>query len=122
MDDDILIIDDEDDIIHFMRRVLMRAGYRVRTASDGATALTVIANRAPAIVLLDWGLPDISGEMVLAHLHTAHPTVPVIVITGDPRPVQALGFSVVQHILLKPFELTELLTIVAPYVVAHRSV
>src|SRR4051812_13696072 len=40
MDPDILIIDDEVDIIHFMRRALMRAGYRVRTAADGAAALT----------------------------------------------------------------------------------
>ena len=44
MDADILIVDDEVDILHFMQRALTRAGYRVRTASSGALALVAIAS------------------------------------------------------------------------------
>jgi len=121
MPDDILIVEDEPDIVDFMRRVLQRAGYVVRSAGDGESALKAIADHLPALVLLDWMLPGVSGDRVLAQLHTTHPNLPIIVITGDPHSLHGLHALGIDKVLMKPFTLAELLDAVVRYRVADPN-
>ena len=64
----ILIVDDETAVQHFFERVLQRDGFQVAGASDGETALGLIAAREFDLVLLDLQLKGIGGLDVLAEL------------------------------------------------------
>ena len=63
-----LIIDDEVQIRRLLRVALENENYQVHEAETGQQGLAEIANRRPAIVLLDLGLPDMDGLEVLKRL------------------------------------------------------
>jgi DNA-binding NtrC family response regulator len=110
---DILLIEDEPGVMDVMLRVLLRAGYTVRTAQDGAAALAALDERPPALAILDLVLPGISGFAVLTHIHAQYPALPVIVITANPQAIAHPAAQSVRHYLLKPFHVEELLDTVA---------
>jgi signal transduction histidine kinase len=78
----LLIVDDNIDFVHFIRRALGQEDYRISIALDGKTAIEKTAVENPDLVLLDLKLPDISGEEVLERLKEIHKDISVIVITG----------------------------------------
>ena len=78
----LLIVDDETAVQHFFERVLQRDGFQVAVASDGETALRLIAAREFDLVLLDLQLKGIGGLDVLAELRRQWPATPVIIITA----------------------------------------
>ena len=110
---DILLIEDEPDVMDVMRRVLQRAGFGVRTAQDGSTALAALYECPPALAILDLVLPGMSGFAVLAHIRQQYPALPVIVITANPQAIAHPAAQSVGHYLLKPFHAEELLDMVA---------
>jgi two-component system KDP operon response regulator KdpE len=57
----ILVVDDEPQIQRFLKPALEASGYLVLQALDGTSALKLIANTAPDVVVLDLGLPDMDG-------------------------------------------------------------
>ena len=64
----ILIIDDEVQIRKLLTITLTSYDYKVVEAVNAKEALTTVANHPPDLVLLDIGLPDMSGHQVLSHL------------------------------------------------------
>ena len=78
----ILAVDDEQDIIHLMKRVLERENYEVITASNGNQALELVAERNPDLVLLDIKMPGKSGTEVLEELRAKYPDTAVIMATA----------------------------------------
>ena len=110
---DILLIEDEPGVMDVMLRVLQRAGYAVRTAHDGATALAALEQRPPGLAILDLVLPGISGFAVLDRIHRQYPALPVIVITANPQAIAHPAAQNVRHYLLKPFYAEELLDAVS---------
>jgi DNA-binding response OmpR family regulator len=107
----ILIVEDDADLRVMFRRALVFAGFEVREASDGLTALRLIELDTPHGIVLDLGLPLVSGQMVLqdvaAQAHTRD--IPVIVVTGQPGDHQQLPVACV---LRKPVALEDLVTVV----------
>src|SRR5262249_59914864 len=78
----VLLIDDHKAFRVNARRTLEAAGYElVGTAGDGASGLDAARELAPDLVLLDIGLPDISGLEVAHVLHEANPALPVVLIS-----------------------------------------
>jgi DNA-binding NarL/FixJ family response regulator len=78
----VLLIDDHDAFRLNARRALEAAGYEVvGTAPDGQSGLRAAAELAPDVVLLDIGLPDISGLEVAQRLHETAPALPVVLIS-----------------------------------------
>ena len=57
----VLIVDDVEDNRNVLERHLRRAGFATETASDGMTALAMVAESLPDVVLLDWMMPGLSG-------------------------------------------------------------
>jgi CheY-like chemotaxis protein len=109
----------EDNLINTMlvERILRaRPGVMFGSAPDGRTGLVRADQMRPDLVLLDLELPDISGEQVLAALRTSAATrdIPVIVISGDIDPAvhQRILASGAQYFLVKPYEITDLLSAV----------
>ncbi len=106
----ILVIDDEPQIHRFLGPALEAAGYGPIRALNAAEGLRLAAERTPALVLLDLGLPDLDGQAVLPKLR-AFCAAPVIVLSAREREeekIAALDGGADDYVE-KPFALGELL-------------
>ena len=61
----VLVVDDEPQIHRFLAPALEAAGYTPLRADTGAEGLALLATRRPDALILDLGLPDLDGKMVL---------------------------------------------------------
>jgi two-component system KDP operon response regulator KdpE len=106
----VLVIDDEAQIQRLLTIALESAGYRVATAGTGQEGLAMIARHRHDIIILDLGLPDVAGLLVLQQLREWTQT-PVIVLTvqdGEAEKVEALDTGADDYVT-KPFNTAELL-------------
>jgi DNA-binding response OmpR family regulator len=106
----ILIVDDQRSLVGVLAMLLGDAGYDFATAYDGETALRRIRDDPPDLVLLDLGLPRLSGDEV-ARVIVERALAPVIVLTGqkEPSEVARLLDLGVDDYVSKPFTPKELL-------------
>ena len=106
----VLVVEDEPQLMRFLRATLPSHGYRVLEAESGAEALVEAQTRQPDLVLLDLGLPDMDGVEVTRKLR-GWSSVPIVVVSarGQERDkVQALDAGADDY-LTKPFGTDELL-------------
>ncbi len=108
----ILVVDDEDDILHFLELVLQEKGYQVISASGGQEALTRAQIDKPDLVLLDIMMPQMDGWEVLKLLRVDEETsrIPVAMLSARIEAkdrVQGLQEGAIDYIC-KPFSLQEL--------------
>jgi two-component system KDP operon response regulator KdpE len=105
-----LIIDDEVQIRRLLRVVLEGENYQVHEAETGQQGLIEIANRRPAIILLDLGLPDLEGLDVLKRLRewSEAPVLILSVRDDEAGKVAALDAGAEDYVT-KPFSTPELL-------------
>lgn len=78
----ILIIDDDEIQLQLQRSILMNQGYTVYGTADGPQGITIFKAQRPDLVLLDIGLPSVSGIEVLKEIRRIDTRARVIVITG----------------------------------------
>jgi len=78
----VLLVEDERKLRELVRSYLERAGFTVLSTGSGAEAITLAASAAPDLVVLDLGLPDVSGETVARELRATEPTVPILILTA----------------------------------------
>ncbi len=105
-----LVIDDEPQILRFLRPALEASGYQVLQAATGHEGLRLLANAAPDIVVLDLGLPDMDGKDVLAEARK-FTTTPIVVLSARDREAEkiaALDLGADDYVE-KPFAIGELL-------------
>lgn len=117
----VLVVDDEPGILRALTAALRARHHRVAIATTGAEALTEVATRNPAVVILDLGLPDIDGIEVCRQLRRWTDT-PIIVLTAEgaeTRKVEALDEGADDYVT-KPFSTPELLARVR-VALRHRS-
>jgi DNA-binding response OmpR family regulator len=112
----VLLVEDDELVRDAMTRILVREGYMVLTASSGHDAIGQVKEPLSPIdvVLLDVHLPDINGIDLCARLREIHPSMPVVVCTGEADPEEAaellkLG---VHRYFCKPIAVEELLATV----------
>jgi two-component system KDP operon response regulator KdpE len=106
----ILLVDDEASIQRAVAPLLRSRGYDVEVAGTGADALRVIADRAPDLVVLDLGLPDMEGTAVCRRIRE-NLTTPIIVLSArgaEADKVNALDLGADDYVT-KPFGPEELL-------------
>jgi two-component system KDP operon response regulator KdpE len=111
MADRVLVVDDEPSILRVVATNLRAHGYEALSAASGNAALTVIETQQPDCIVLDLGLPDVSGLEVLRRLRT-WTTTPVVILSAvhDERDkTTALDLGADDYVT-KPFNMTELLT------------
>lgn len=107
---EILVIDDEVQIRRLLRVTLESAGYRVRDADSGRVGISEVTFRRPDAIILDLGLPDMSGLDVLKRLREWS-KVPVLILSvlgQDDKKIAALDAGADDY-LTKPFSGGELL-------------
>ena len=106
----VLVIDDEPGIVDFIEVGLRDEGYRVATATTAGEGIRALRKHAPAVVILDVGLPDEDGFSLLARLR-GQSDVPVVMLTArgevDDR-IRGLELGADDYIA-KPFHFAELL-------------
>ena len=104
-----LIIEDDRDIVALFRHVLDLAGYRTEIVLHGRVAVEHLAKSRPDIVLLDLGLPGVSGSEILVMMKEDERLrdVPVVVITAHARLVETLPVTP-QLVLIKPVNIEQL--------------
>lgn len=78
----ILIVEDDSGVQEYLRGLLLDNGYSVETASDGLTALKLLEKGLADMVILDLGLPKLSGEAVCRDIRKRYPDMPIIILTG----------------------------------------
>ncbi len=81
----ILVVDDDESLVAMLRALLLSNGYKVEGAFSGAEALRLIKDFRPDLILMDIGLPDMSGLEVLRQVRADPSTqeTVVIVVTGS---------------------------------------
>lgn len=106
----VLVVDDDPAMRRTLSINLRARDYEVETAGDGRSALQIVDERVPDVVLLDLGLPDLDGIAVLTQLRSFS-QVPVIVVsarTESDDKVEALDLGA-DDFVTKPFSIEELL-------------
>jgi DNA-binding response OmpR family regulator len=107
----ILLVDDEDAIRAGLAAALLRAGFRVLEARDGAEAMRTIERQRPAVIVLDILMPELDGREVCRRLRQAGNWTPVIMLTQ----ISATGEKIssleegADDYLNKPFDSYELI-------------
>lgn len=107
----ILIIEDDKTIGHFMARALEENGYQVVTAENAREAKMLFLSYCPSLVLLDLGLPDEDGLLVMKQMKEWNDQVPVLVVSARDREaekVKALDMGADDYVT-KPFGISELM-------------
>ena len=77
----VLVVEDEQKLRDLVRAYLERAGFTVLSTGSGAEAIAMASEAAPDLVVLDLGLPDVSGETVARELRAAAAT-PILMLTA----------------------------------------
>jgi DNA-binding response OmpR family regulator len=106
----VLVVEDDPDLLAVMELILVEAGYRVRTATDGRAGLASVADEMPALILLDMRMPRMDGWEFAREFRARHGrSAPIVVVTAaeDARrraeEIEADGW------IAKPFDLDEVL-------------
>lgn len=106
----ILIVEDDVDILRLLSRELEDAGFEVMAFDSGMRGLSAVRESSPDLVILDLGLPDISGQEIARRLrHTG--SIPIIILTAADEvgtKVEMLNAGADDY-LAKPFHVEELL-------------
>lgn len=106
----ILVVDDEEKIVNFIRDALEDDGYTVLTASDGEQALTVARRKIPDLIILDIMMPKYDGYTVCRALREDL-EAPILLLSAKQSDVdKVLGFSMgADDYVMKPFSIRELI-------------
>lgn len=111
MTETILIVEDQKDLQNYLKEFLLDNDYLVLTASDGIAALNMINKSKPDLVLLDLGLPNMSGESVCLEIRKKWPDLKIIILSARNDTldiVKGLNLGADDYVT-KPFQLEELL-------------
>jgi len=79
----LLIVDDEANILRALQRTLQREPYELRTAPDAESALQLLSDFQPEVVLSDYRLPGMTGVQLLAEVKARLPAAQRILMTGQ---------------------------------------
>ncbi len=106
----ILVVEDEQDLCNLIRKQLEADGHTVYQAFDGPSALHLVEEHPPHLVILDWMLPGLDGLAVCRQIRQNH-LMPILMLTARSEEVdRVLGLEVgADDYVVKPFGMRELL-------------
>jgi CheY-like chemotaxis protein len=121
----ILYVEDNDDNVYMLKARLIRAGFAVVVATDGAQGVAMAASEQPDLILLDLSLPVIDGWEAVRRIKAARQTsrIPIIALTahamaGDQERAMAAGCD---DFDTKPVDLKRLIGKISALVPAGRA-
>lgn len=78
----VVVIEDEESIREYIKDILLENNYSVYAAGDGTDGIKLIHKYQPDLIVLDLGLPNISGEAVILEIRKKYPDMPIIILTA----------------------------------------
>ncbi len=101
----ILIVEDDKDFLKYLKDLLIKNSYTVKSVGKGIDAVNTIDEQEPDLVILDLNLPDMQGEGVCSEIRKAHPKLPIIMLTAKAAISEKIqGFNVgADDYITKPF-------------------
>ena len=109
----VLVVDDDESIREFVEMALTDDGYDVATADDGASALEVLKDFAPEVILLDMRMAGMDGWSFARAYKELPDRAPILVLTAARDAALSAADIEADAFLAKPFELRDLLGLVA---------
>lgn len=109
----VLVVDDDESLLKVLSIRLERAGYGVKTVTDGQQALAAIPGYRPHLVITDMRMDGMDGLHLFDAIHEREPTLPVVLLTAHgtiPDAIEATKRGVFAY-LTKPFDKDELLEV-----------
>jgi DNA-binding response OmpR family regulator len=100
----ILIVDDDETILHLLKRFFIREGFQVFVAKDGIEAMERLKVEKPAIVLTDLKMPSLSGTELIQFIHQNTKDTAIVVMTAYP---EEWSGNEVEAYFVKPFDIEE---------------
>ena len=115
----ILVVEDDPTIRHIITETLLGEGYDVVAAPDGEVALARAQEHPPAVILLDYRMPALDAAgFVQAYRHLPSPHAPIILVTAAVSAQEWAQEVGADAYLGKPFDLNDLVDLVAQYAAA----
>jgi len=118
----ILIVDDDDQLRQSFDKLLTEEGHAVQTAPAGETAIAMVRESVPDLVVMDVRLPGMSGLETFRAIREIEPKLPVIVMTAfgtTETAIEATKLGAFEY-MLKPFEIPEILALIDQALEAGR--
>ncbi|MDZ7831417.1 MAG: sigma-54 dependent transcriptional regulator [Desulfobacterales bacterium] len=119
----ILLIDDDEGLIHFLSRFFERKGYGVTACADGPSAIEKIGAESFDLILLDYKMPELNGLDTLSAIKGVEVKTPVILMTAygtTELAIEAMKRGAYDY-LVKPFERKDLSRIVNEALQVNRQ-
>jgi len=101
----ILIVDDDETILHVLKRFFIREGFQVIVAKDGIEAMERLKTENPAIVLTDLKMPSLSGIELIQFIRQNTKDTAIVVMTAYP---EEWSGNEVEAYFVKPFDIEEM--------------
>jgi CheY-like chemotaxis protein len=113
----VLLVDDDDSFRNAMVRILTGAGHSVRDLPSGLDVVKVLAESKVDVLVTDLIMPDVEGLETIRIVRRAHPTLPIIAISGGGRLTPSSYLSMARgvgatDVLPKPFEPAKLVSMI----------
>lgn len=117
MQKEILVIDDDIAILEVVKIILQEKNYRVITISDSTLVQGYLMHHNPSIILLDFWMSGLNGKKIVAQIknspHSQH--IPIVMISAN-HEVRKIAKEIhANDFLAKPFDITDLTSIVEKY-------
>ncbi|GMU60863.1 MAG: hypothetical protein AMXMBFR34_26260 [Myxococcaceae bacterium] len=121
----LLLVDDEENILRSLRRVLRSGEWDIETAAEGTRALALVDSFAPDVVVSDFRMPGMSGVALLTQVKTRLPRTQRILLTGNADHLaleEAINRSEIFRFVSKPWNDAQLLLTVRSAFEQHRLI
>jgi len=113
----VLIVEDEPDVLLLLENRVRAAGHDVESVTDGESAIEILAERRPAVIVLDWMMPRVSGIDVLERLRVDDPehAVKVLMLTAKSQQsdIDRAYAAGADDYIVKPFSSRDLIERIA---------
>ena len=118
----VLVVDDEASARNGLQKLLAQEGYDAIAAEDGPSALEVVAEKAPDVIVTDLKMPGMDGMELLAKLKEQNPQIPVLVATafGDVTTAVKAMRAGAEDYVTKPIDFDALLVIIERAMERHE--
>ena len=110
----LLVVDDEENVLHAIRRLLRSEGYRILVATGGEEALDLLAKNDVDVILSDQRMPGMTGTELLQRVRKMYPDIVRIILSGYTEAstvTEAINKGEIYKYLTKPWENTELVAL-----------
>ena len=117
----VLVIEDDPPVRELLQDVLGEIDYEVVAVHDGSAALQVIRSLRVGLITLDLDLPGLTGSELLRVIHERVSNVPPVIIITSGAPVTRDLQAQAQAVVMKPFDVDELISIIRGLLPAPAS-